>query len=217
MDYLYDYKHSRFEAFLQYKKPNTKKPKNFEEAEKDEDIITFYPEQISFIPYQYGKDKNTIVGFLEKVKIPYNQLKLLETSMIIYRIVRAPERFVFKIDVGNMPREKAMKYVEKIKRKMNKKESFDPNTGTLLNNTEILSVLDNYFIPQSENRGSDIETVGGSNIGFSELDDVYYFSKKLYRAMKYPLSRVERNEEKRRDENLFRGNSVGEITLDEIK
>jgi hypothetical protein len=216
MDIVYD-KYGRIEAYYQYLKPNTKKPENIEEAKKDKNVIVFYPSQVNFIPYQYGRTKQRIFGYLEKCKIPYNQLKLLETSMIIYRIVRAPERFVFKIDTGNMPRDKAMRYVEKIKQKMNKKESFDPSTGTLVNNNDVLSIQDNFYLPQGENRGSDISTIGGSNIGFSELDDIYYFQKKLYKALKYPISRVENKQENRSSDNLFRGNSMGEIARDEIK
>lgn len=216
MDVMYD-KYGRVEAYLQYLKKNIKRPNSIEEAEKDKNIIVFFPAQMNFIPYQYGQTKNVVYGYLEKCKIPYNQLKLLETSMIIYRIVRAPERFVFKIDTGNMPKDKAMKFVEKVKQKMNKKESFDPNTGTLVGNTDILSIQDNFYLPQGENRGSDISTVGGSNIGFKELDDIHYFSKKLYRSLKYPLSRIEKRFEERSSDILFGGNSTGEITRDEIK
>lgn len=216
MDRMYD-EFGRIEAFLQYLSRDPKKPKDLEDAERDDKIIVFYPEQITFIPYQYGQNRNIIYGFLEKCKIPYNQLKLLETAMVIYRIVRAPERFVFKIDTGAMPRDKAMKYVEKVKQKMNKKQTFDPNTGTLQNSSSVLSLLDNYFLPQSDNRGSDISTVGGSSKGFESLDDIFYFQKKLYRALKYPMSRVENKFENRTGDNLFHGNAMGEITRDEIK
>ncbi len=79
------------------------------------------------------------------------------------------------------------------------------------------SVLDNYFIPQGEGRGSDISSIGGNSSAFRELDDLYYFHKKLYRALKYPISRVEKHQEGRSDDVLFRGRSLGEITRDEIK
>lgn len=216
MDVVYN-KYGKVEFYVQYLKKNCKKPRDFEEAQKDENIIVFYPAQINYVPYQFGKTRDTVYGYLEKCTIPYNQLKLLETSMIIYRIVRAPERFVFKIDTGAMPRDKAMKYVEKIKQRMNKKQTFDPETGTLQNNSSVLSIMDNYWLPQSENRGSDISTVGGSNIGFKDLDDIHYFQKKLYRSLKYPMSRIENRHEDRSGENLFRGNALGEITRDEIK
>lgn len=213
IDELYD-EQGNLEAYIQYLKKGMKKPKSLTEAKNDKDIVVFYPSQINCLSFSNGNETN---GFLEKSKIPYNQLKLLETSMIIYRIVRAPERFVFKVDTGAMPRDKAMKYVEKLKRKMNKKETFDPNTGTLTNNADVTSVVDSYFIPQGENRGSDISTVGGSNIGFKELDDIYYFQKKLYRSLKYPISRIENKHEGRSTDNLFQGDSFGDIARDEIK
>lgn len=216
MDRVYD-EYGRISFFVQYLKQNCKKPKTLEEARNDENMIPLYPSQVNFMAFQYGKNKETIYGYLDKCSIPYNQLKLLETSMIIYRIVRAPERFVFKIDTGAMPRDKAMNYVEKIKKKMNQKQTFDPETGTLQNNSSVLSVMDNFFLPQSETRGSDISTVGGSNIGFKDLDDIHYFQKKLFRSLKYPISRVENRFEERSGDNLFRGNTIGEITRDEIK
>jgi len=194
-----------------------KKPETREEAEKEKDIIVFEPQQINFIPFKFGRTKNSIIGYLEKCKTAYNILKLLETSLVIYRIVRAPERLVFKIDVGNMPRDKGMKFVEKVKQKMNNKQSFDPNTGTLINANETLSILDNYFIPQSDNRGSDISTIGGNSNAFTDLGDIHYFHKKLYRSLKYPISRVEKQHGEQSDDVLFRGRSMGEISRDEIK
>jgi hypothetical protein len=213
MDNIYD-KEGQIVGYVQYLKKNSKKYLSLEEAKKDKDVIVFNPAQINNLKYGYGNETN---AYLDKCKVPYNQLKLLETSLIIYRIVRAPERFVFKIDTGNMPREKALKYVEKIKRQMNKKESFDSETGTLTNTKDVLSILDNYFIPQGENRGSDIETIGGNTGAFGEMDDIFYFQKKLYRALKYPLSRIQTRNENRSSEDLFQGNNFNEITRDEIK
>jgi len=143
MDYMYNYRTGRVEVFLQYSKLNSRKPKTIDEARRDPNIMVFIPEQIGFIPYRYGKTKNDIFGFLDNCKIAFNQLKLLETSVIIYRLVRAPERFVFKIDVGNMPKDKALKYVNKIKKQMNRKQSYDPNTGVLEGTNNINSLLDN--------------------------------------------------------------------------
>ena len=216
MDRLYD-EHGRVQYYIQYLKQNVRKPKTVEDAKNDEHIVLFYPSQVNFLPFQYGRSKDVIYGYLEKCKVPYNQLKLLETSMIIYRIVRAPERFVFKIDTGAMPRDKAMKYVEKIKQKMNKKQTFNPESGQLENNSSIMSIMDNFWLPQGENRGSDISTIGGSNVGFKDLDDIHYFAKKLFRSLKYPISRVENRFEDSSGETLFRGSSTGEISRDEIK
>ena len=79
------------------------------------------------------------------------------------------------------------------------------------------SILDNIFIPQSDARGSDVTTIGGNSAGFTELDDIKYFAKKLYRSLKYPMSRVENSFENNASDNLFRGSGFAEITRDEIK
>lgn len=220
MDWDYDPKTGRITAFFQYLSPKAaKKPKSMKEAEEDPYVVAFYPEQIGFVHYGvFGKNRKDIFGYLEKAKTPYNQLKLLETSVVIYRIIRAPERLVFKIDTGNMPKDKALKFVEKIKSKFTKKQTYDPTTGKLAQAPQILSMLENFFLPQSaDGRGSDIQSVGGNAAGFAELDDIYYFSRKLYRALKYPQSRVTATQEKREADILFGGQSVGEISRDEIK
>jgi hypothetical protein len=219
MDFAYDPRDGHIMNFYQYLIPNTKRPLNRSEAEKNNKIVTFEPEQISYINYGvFGRTRAEIFGYLEKARVPYNQLKLLETSVIIYRIVRAPERFVFKIDTGNMPKDKAMKFVEKIKTKFIKKQTYDPTTGALTHEPEVLSILENFFLPQSaDGRGSAIETVGGNPAGFTELDDIYYFARKLFRSLKYPASRVTAGQEKGDAEIVIGGAHTGEISRDEVK
>ena len=221
MDYMYDPISGKNTAFFQYLNPKTKKPLTMEDAQRrnGKDLVLFDPNQIGFVNSgMFGKTKYEIYGYLEKARVPYNQLKLLETSVIIYRIIRAPERLVFRIDTGNMPRDKALKYVEKIKQKMTKKQSYDPSTGQITNDPNVFSILENYYIPQSsDGRGSQIESVGGSNIGFTELADVNYFQKKLYRALKYPQSRVNAGAENRDADIMFGQGSTGDISRDEIK
>ena len=221
MDYLYDPLSGEILLYMQYLKPKPKKPTTIEEARKrhGDDLILFEPNQIGFVNYGvYGRTKYNIFGYLEKARVPFNQLKLLETSVIIYRIVRSPERFVFRIDTGNMPRDKALKYVEKIKQKMSKKQTYDPRSGSLTHEPEVMSILENFYLPQSaDGRGSQIESIGGFSPGFAELDDIYYFSRKLYRALKYPASRVSASEEKREGDIVFGQGGTGEISRDEIK
>jgi hypothetical protein len=219
MDFEYDPITGRILTYYQYLSPNVKRPQNRKEAESRKDIVIFNPEQIGHVDYGvYGRSKTEVYGYLEKAKVPYNQLKLLETSVIIYRIVRAPERLVFKIDTGQMPKDKAMKFVEKIKQRFIKKQAYDPTTGRLTQEPEVLSILENFWLPtSSEGRGSSIETVGGQSAGFTELDDVYYFARKLYRALKYPLSRVTAAQERQESEQIFGGSHAGEISRDEIK
>jgi hypothetical protein len=152
MDFIFNYELNKIDAFLQYKKERVKRPMSIEEARKDENIIVLLPEQIGFIPYKQGKTKNDIIGYLESCKIPYNQLKLLETSVIIYRLVRAPERFVFKIDVGNMPRDKALAYVNKIKKQMNRSQTYNASTGQMEGTTSIECLRQNTEIKLLDGR-----------------------------------------------------------------
>jgi hypothetical protein len=221
MDFFYDPLSGDIIAYIQYLRKKTKKPANPEEARKRDgkDLTFFDPNQIGFVDYGiYGKTRFEMIGYLEKARVPFNQLKLLETSVIIMRVVRAPERYVFRIDTGNMPREKALKYVEKIKNKMQKKQTYDPRTGKLTHEPDIMGILENFYLPQSsEGRGSSIDTIGGNTNQFSELDDVYYFQKKLYRSLKYPASRVTATQENRDAESMFGGQQTSEISRDEIK
>lgn len=221
MDFSYNPRTGKINWFCQYVSgKGGALPATLEEAEEDKTkYITFYTDQITYIDTgKYGANRKDIIGYLDKVKQPYNQLKLLETSVIIYRIIRAPERLVFKIDVGNMPIDKANKYVEKVKQAMQKKVSYDPRTGATSGQPEILSLLENYFLPVSSARGSSIESVGGNAAGFKEMDDIYFFQKKLYRALKYPQSRVASLQESTQGAPIvFGGISSGDITQDEIK
>jgi len=219
MDSIFNQQTGEVEAYLQYKQANVKIPHTVEEALKDDNIIVFYPEQISHIDYGvYNGSKKNVVGYLEKAKQPFNSLKLIETSIIIYRIVRSPERLVFSIDTGAMPQDKSLKFVDKIKKKMTQKVEFDAQTGTLKNSPNITSLIENFFLPQSsDGRGSSISSVGGNPSGFAELDDLYYFAKKLYISLKYPITRVTNYQENNPSDNLFGGSNFTEINIDEIR
>lgn len=219
MDCFINPTNGKIEWYYQALTVDVKPPKSFEEAEKDDKIIVFYPEQIAHIDYGvYQGTKKNVQGYLEKAKQPFNQLKLLETSVVIYRIVKAPERLVFKIDTGAMPRDKALKFVERIRKNLSQKVEFDTKSGTMRNQTDVMSMMDNYFLPQSsDGRGSSVESIGGDPSGFSQLDDIYYFARKLYIALKYPISRVINQEERNPGDTLFMGGNRSEITIDEIR
>lgn len=220
MDFEYDPITGKITAFYQYLSMKPKqKPPNIEEAKKDPSIVVFYPDQVSLVHYGYqGATKREFLGYLEKAKQPYNNLRLLETSVVIYRLIRAPERFVFRIDTGNMPKDKAMKYVEKMKQKFAKRQSYDAQTGRLTHEPEVFSILENFFLPQSaDGRGSQVDSIGGNPSGFAELDDLYYFQRKMYKALKYPMSRVSSLQERAEKDILFNSGQMGEITRDEIK
>lgn len=209
----------KIEWYYQSLTVDVKAPKSLEEALDDDKLIVFYPEQISHLDYGvYAGSRKNVQGYLEKAKQPFNQLKLLETSVVIYRIVKAPERLVFKIDTGAMPRDKSLKFVEKIKKNLSQKVEFDTKSGTMRNQTDVMSMMDNYFLPQSsDGRGSSIESIGGDPSGFAQLDDIYYFARKLYISLKYPISRVINQEDRRQGDTLFMGGNTSEITIDEIR
>jgi hypothetical protein len=219
MDSYINPKTGKVEWYYQCLAHDVKPPKSIEEAEKNDKIIVFYPEQISHIDYGiYQGSKKNVQGYLEKAKQPFNQLKLLETSVVIYRIVKAPERLVFRIDTGAMPRDKSLKFVEKVRKNLSQKVEFDTKSGTMKNQTDVMSMMDNYFLPQSsDGRGSSIDSIGGDPSGFAQLDDIYYFARKLYIALKYPISRVINQEERRQGDTLFMGGNTSEITIDEIR
>lgn len=181
MDFTYDIRTGVSTAFYQYLTSRATKPKTFEEAENDPNIIAFYPEQIGFINYGvYGKNRNDIKGFLEKAKVPYNQLKLLETSVIIYRIVRAPERFVFRIDTGSMPKDKAMKFVNMIKTKMTKRQTYDTTSGRLSQDTNVMGILENFFLPQCLRMNTEIPLLDGRILELKDVIEEYNDGRKNY-------------------------------------
>ncbi len=172
MDFEYDPKTGKTHTYYQYLSPNLKRPSNrrmAEEEAKTGRMIVFEPAQIGYINYGiYGLTKFNVNGFLERAKVPYNQLKLLETSVVIYRLIRSPERLVFKVDTGAMPREKALKFVEKIKQSFVKKQSYNPQTGALTNEAEVFCIRQNTKIPLADGRSlSLIEIVNEHKLGIS--------------------------------------------------
>lgn len=194
MDYFIQPATGNVEKYIQYLSQKPKRPTSIEEAEKADDIIVFDNNQISFVNYGiFGNNKYEVMGYLEKAKVPYNQLKLLETSVIIYRIVRAPERFVFRIDTGSMPIKKAMAFVEKIKNKMTKKQTYDSSTGRLSQEPSVLSILDNFYLPQCLTLYTKIELLDGRSLTLEKIIDEYNEGKehKVYSVDQKTGERIE--------------------------
>jgi hypothetical protein len=151
-----------------------------------------------------------VLSYLHKAIKPLNQLRMIEDATVIYRISRAPERRIFYIDVGNLPKLKAEQYLRDIMVKYKNKLVYDSNTGEVRDDRKHLSMLEDFWLPRREGgKGTEITTLpGGQNLG--ELEDVKYFQKKLYGALCVPISRLEPNQ----------GFSLGrtsEITRDELK
>ena len=158
----------------------------------------------------YDKEKEVILSYLHKAMKPINQLRMLEDSMVIYRITRAPERRVFYIDVGNLPKTKAEQYLRNIMNKFKNKMVYDASTGTVANGKDTMSMMEDFWLPRKEGgRGTEVTTLpGGQNLG--DMDDVIYFQKKVYQALHVPASRMDA-------ESSWTFSRVGEITRDEIK
>ncbi|QPI17869.1 portal vertex protein [Pectobacterium phage POP12] len=154
----------------------------------------------------------SIVGFLHRAVKPANQLRLLEDAMVIYRITRAPERRVFYVDVGQMGGPKATQYVNNIAQGLKNRVVYDSSTGTVKNQQNNLALSEDYWLMRRDGKAvTEVDTLpGGSN--FSDMDDIKWFNRKLYEALRVPLSRMPRD-----DGGIQIGGAGGEITRDELK
>jgi hypothetical protein len=151
-----------------------------------------------------------VLGHLHKAIKPLNQLRALEDATIIYRISRAPERRIFYIDVGNLPRAKAEQYMQDMITKHKNKLVYDSATGEIRDDRKFMTMLEDYWLPRREGgTGTQIETLpAGENLG--ELSDVKYFQRKLYKSLNVPVSRLE-------PEELYNVGRSSEISRDEVK
>lgn len=154
--------------------------------------------------------KKKVVSHLHKALKPINQLRMMEDSLVIYRLARAPERRIFYIDVGNLPRGKAEQYMKDIMAKYRNKLVYDANTGELKDDRKHMSMLEDFWLPRREGgRGTEISTLpGGDNLG--QIDDIIYFQKRLYRSLNVPVNRLEQ-------ESQFSLGRSTEISRDELK
>ena len=156
------------------------------------------------------QNKGHVLSYLHKAIKPVNQLRMIEDSLVIYRISRAPERRIFYIDVGNLPKIKAEQYLKDVMNRYRNKLVYDASTGEIRDDRNHMSMLEDFWLPRREGgRGTEITTLpGGSNLG--EIDDIEYFKKKLYRSLNVPISRLEA------EAGFSLGRST-EITRDELK
>jgi hypothetical protein len=156
------------------------------------------------------KDGKVIVSHLHKAIKPLNQLRMLEDATVIYRISRAPERRIFYIDVGNLPKMKAEQYLREVMQKYKNKLVYDAQTGEIRDDRRFQTMLEDFWLPRREGgKGTEITTLqGGQNLG--EIDDVLYFQKKMFKSLNVPVSRLEAD-------NGFSLGRASEITRDELK
>jgi hypothetical protein len=155
-------------------------------------------------------NRNIVLSHLHKAIKALNQLRMIEDSLVIYRLSRAPERRIFYIDVGNLPKQKAEQYLREVMSRYRNKLVYNADTGEIRDDKKFMSMLEDFWLPRREGgRGTEISTLpGGQNLG--ELEDVKYFQKKLYRALNVPESRLE-------SDNSFNIGRSAEITRDEVK
>ena len=168
------------------------------------DSITYVPSGL------LDGNSGRVLSYLHKAIKPVNQLRMIEDAIVIYRISRAPERRIFYIDVGNLPKIKAEQYLKDVMNRYRNKLVYDATTGEIRDDRNHMSMLEDFWLPRREGgRGTEISTLpGGSNLG--EIDDIVYFQRKLYRSLNVPISRLEA------EQGFSLGRST-EITRDELK
>jgi len=169
------------------------------------------PDAIAYVTSGiYNPTTNQVYGFLQKAIKPTNQLRMIEDAVVIYRVSRAPERRIFYIDVGNLPKPKAEAYLKDVMTRYRNKLVYDSSTGEVRDDRNQMSMLEDFWLPRREGgRGTEITTLGGGqNLG--ELEDVKYFQNKLYQSLNIPVSRLE-------SESGFNLGRSTEIIRDEVK
>jgi hypothetical protein len=156
------------------------------------------------------RNKGSTLSYLHKAIKSLNQLRMIEDSLVIYRLSRAPERRIFYIDVGNLPKVKAEQYLRDVMMRYRNKLVYDASTGEIRDDKKFMAMLEDFWLPRREGgRGTEITTLpGGQNLG--EITDIEYFKKKLYRSLNVPPSRMD-------GEGGFNLGRSSEILRDELK
>ena len=160
-------------------------PENQQGLKITKDAITYCPSGL------VDQDKNIPLSYLHKAIRPANQLRMMENAVVIYRITRAPERRIFYVDVGNLPKMKAEQYLKDIMDRYRNKLVYDANTGEIRDDKKFMSMLEDFWLPRRDGgTGTQIDTLpAGQNLG--QIEDVEYFQRKLYQALNVPVSRLE--------------------------
>jgi hypothetical protein len=156
-------------------------------------------------------DNNDVVkSYLHKAIKPLNQLRSMEDSLVIYRISRAPERRIFYIDVGDLPKMKAEQYMRDIMVKFKNRLVYDANTGEIRDDRKFMTMLEDFWLPRREGRGTEISTLpGGQNL--NQIEDIEYFLQKLYQSLNVPITRLSN------ESTPFSFGRGNEISRDEVK
>jgi len=173
--------------------------------------IKIAPDSICYVNSGLLDNRNRMtLSYLHKAIKPLNQLRMLEDAVVIYRLSRAPERRIFYIDVGNLPKVKAEQYMRDMMVRHKNRLVYDAQTGEVRDDRKFMTMLEDFWLPRREGaRGTEITTLpGGQNLG--QMDDVFYFQKKLYKALNVPESRLQAD-------TGFNMGRANEITRDEVK
>lgn len=172
--------------------------------------IMLHPNSVIYVTSGYKDPTNRkIQSYLNKALKQINNLQRMEDSVVIYRIARAPERRIFYVDVGNLPKNKAETYLQNIKDKYRNKITYDGTTGNIINQKDHQAIMEDFWLPRREGgKGTEVSTLpGGENLG--QIDDILFFQRKLYRALNVPMQRLEQ-------ENVFSVGRSSEISREEV-
>lgn len=191
----------------------SKDQNNAWESQVRNEVVKIHPDSVAYansgIFRETQNGETLAISHLEKAIKPANQLKLLEDALVIYRLARAPERRVFNVDVGSMPKIKAEQYMASLMTKYRNKMTYNSSTGNVSDQRNLMSMLEDYWLPRREGRGTDITTLPGGQ-GLGQIEDVDYFRKKLYNSLNVPSSRM-------MPETMYALGRSGEITREEVK
>ena len=205
-----DFSNQEVEEFYMYD-PNIGSSQNAAYRVSDVNNVKISKDAIVYVTSGLvDRNKQTVLSFLHKAIKALNQLRMIEDSLVIYRLSRAPERRIFYIDVGNLPKIKAEQYLRDVMNRYRNKLVYDANTGEIRDDRKMMSMLEDFWLPRREGgRGTEITTLpGGQNLG--ELADIEYFQKKLYDSLGVPPTRLAA-------ESGFNLGRSSEILRDELK
>ncbi len=205
-----DYEFPKLEEYFVYS-PKQTFPVNSPSAMGGMGGIKFTKDSICYVTSGLvDRNKGSTLSYLHKAIKSLNQLRMIEDSLVIYRLSRAPERRIFYIDVGNLPKVKAEQYLRDVMMRYRNKLVYDASTGEIRDDKKYMSMLEDFWLPRREGgRGTEISTLpGGQNLG--EITDIEYFKKKLYRSLNVPISRMD-------GEGGFNLGRSSEILRDEVK
>jgi hypothetical protein len=168
---------------------------SFDKNSNQQSAVKLSKDSVVFCPSGLvDRNRGMIIGYMDKAIKPFNNLRAMEDALIVYRIARAPERRIFYVDVGEMPKIKAEQYLRDMMNRYKNKIDYNPNTGEIRDGRKFMSMLEDFWLPRrAGSNGTQIDTLpGGTNL--SDLDDVQYFKDKLYQSLNVPISRMNQGE-----------------------